>query len=80
MTGRQLLEALAHGTEMHKAWEGGSGGSRRLVQVQWPCIVSCAAAIRGWDARPWALRGTMPVRWLLQHVALRLWPHTTPGL
>eukprot|EP00891_Asterochloris_glomerata_P008704 jgi/Astpho2/8704/fgenesh1_pg.00128_%23_14_t len=33
MTGRQLLEALARGTEMHKAWEGGSGGSRRLVQV-----------------------------------------------
>ena len=60
MTGRQLLEALARGTEMHKAWEGGSGGSRRLVQVQCKCMLSCAAAIHGYDGLLWALRAPMP--------------------
>ncbi len=45
MTGRQLLEALARGTEMHKAWEGGSGGSRRLVQVQCRRMLSCGSSL-----------------------------------
>ncbi len=32
MTGADLLAALSKGSEMRKAWEGGSGGSNRLVQ------------------------------------------------
>ena len=106
MTGRQLLEALARGTEMHKAWEGGSGGSRRLVQVHCTCVLPCTAAIHGCDGVvPWALRGTPgftvklcasfcsgahslhlycedapPGNRLHQHEALRLRPHTMPGL
>lgn len=48
MTGAELVAALGKGSEMRKAWEGGSGGSNRLVQ----CAVSqgqaCIMYGRGW--------------------------------
>ncbi|KAL0021454.1 hypothetical protein WJX79_002812 [Trebouxia sp. C0005] len=48
MTGADLLAALNKGSEMRKAWEGGSGGSNRLVQ----CFVSegqaCITYGHGW--------------------------------
>ena len=48
MTGAQLVAVLGKGSEMRKAWEGGSGGSNRLVQ----CTVSQGQAYivygRGW--------------------------------
>ncbi|KAL0032035.1 hypothetical protein WJX77_001643 [Trebouxia sp. C0004] len=48
MTGADLLAALSKGSEMRKAWEGGSGGSNRLVQ----CFVNegqaCIAYGHGW--------------------------------
>ena len=48
MTGAELVAALGKGSEMRKAWEGGSGGSNRLVQ----CAVSqgqaCIVYGRGW--------------------------------
>lgn len=79
MTGRQLLEALARGTEMHKAWEGGSGGSRRLVQVQCRRMLSCGAPFHDRGGLLWALRGTAPGNKLHQHGAPRLWTRTTPS-
>lgn len=48
MTGAELLTALGKGSEIRKAWEGGSGGSNRLVQ----CLVNqgqaCIAYCSGW--------------------------------
>ena len=48
MSGAELVTALSKGSEMRKAWEGGSGGSNRLVQ----CLVSpgqaCLVYGRGW--------------------------------
>jgi len=52
MTGAEVLTALGKGSEMRKAWEGGSGGSNRLVQ----CVVSqgqaCIAYGHGWLRKP----------------------------
>ena len=51
-SGTDLLTALAIGTEMRKAWEGGSGGSSRLLQ----CLVNqghaCIAYSHGWMRKP----------------------------
>lgn len=48
MRGAELVNALSKGSEMRKAWEGGTGGSNRLVQ----CLVSqgqaCLVYGRGW--------------------------------
>lgn len=48
MSGTELVTALGKGSEMRKAWEGGSGGSNRLVQ----CLLSqgqaCLVYGRGW--------------------------------
>lgn len=48
MPGAELVSALSKGSEMRKAWEGGSGGSNRLVQ----CLISqgqpCLVYGRGW--------------------------------
>lgn len=50
--GSDLLAALRQGTEMRKAWEGGSGGSNRLLQ----CLVNqgeaCIAYSHGWMRKP----------------------------
>ena len=48
MTGADLLEALDRGSEMRKAWEGGSGGSNRLVQCHVSQGQACIAYGHGW--------------------------------
>lgn len=48
MSRADLVTALTRGSEMRKAWEGGPGGSNRLVQ----CLVgqgqACLVYGRGW--------------------------------
>ncbi|KAK9829538.1 hypothetical protein WJX72_006379 [[Myrmecia] bisecta] len=48
MTGAQLLAALSAGTEMHKAWEQGAGGSTRLMQCTLVACTVYLAYSSGW--------------------------------